>query len=77
MNWNHRLVNCPSENGGEDYFTFKEVYYDDDSNKPFSYSDPFMGSESIEGMQELVARLSKALKRPVLHENDFIEETTK
>ena len=76
IHWNHRLVNCPSENGGEDYFTFKEVYYDDDSNKPFSYSDPFMGSESIEGMQELVARLSKALEHPVLHENDFTEETT-
>ena len=70
MHWNHRLINCPSENGGEDYFTFKEVYYDD-QDRPDAYSDPFMGGDSIVEVHGLLARLQKALSRPVLHENDF------
>ena len=70
MNWNHRLMNCPSENGGEDYFTFKEVYYDD-QDRPDAYSDPFMGGDSIDEVQELLMRLHTALQKPVLHENDF------
>ena len=70
MNWNHRLMNCPSENGGDDYFTFKEVYYDD-QDRPDAYSDPFMGGDSIDEVQELLMRLHTALQKPVLHENDF------
>jgi len=70
MNWKHRLMNCPSENGGEDYFTFKEVYYDD-QDRPDSYCNPFMGGDSIDEMRELLVRLSVALAQPVLHENDF------
>jgi hypothetical protein len=70
MNWNHRLINCPSENGGEDYFTFKEVYYDD-QDRPDAYSNPFMGGDSIDEVQELLMRLHTALQKPVLHENDF------
>jgi hypothetical protein len=63
-------MNCPSENGGDDYFTFKEVYYDD-QDRPDAYSDPFMGGDTIDEVQELLVRLSKALTQPVLHENDF------
>jgi len=70
MNWNHRLMNCPSENGGEDYFTFKEVFYDD-QDRPDAYSNPFMGGDSIDEVQELLMRLHTALQKPVLHENDF------
>jgi hypothetical protein len=72
MNWNHRVVNCPSENGGDDYFTFKEVYYDD-QDRPDAYSNPFMGGDSIDEVQELLMRLHTALQKPVLHENDFGE----
>ena len=71
MNWNHRVVNCPSENGGDDLYTFKEVYYTDD--KPHSYSEPFMCGDSIDEVQELLMRLHTALQKPVLHENDFGE----
>jgi hypothetical protein len=63
-------MNCPSENGGDDYFTFKEVYYDD-QDRPDAYSNPFMGGDTIDEMQGLLARLQKALSQPVLHENDF------
>ena len=71
MDWNHRVVNCPSENGGEDYFTFKEVYYH--NNEPYAYNNPFMGGDNIEELQELLMRLHTALQSPVLHENDFKE----
>jgi hypothetical protein len=63
-------MNCPSENGGEDYFTFKEVYYDD-QDRPDAYGNPFMGGDSIDEVQELLMRLHTALQKPVLHENDF------
>ena len=72
MNWNHRVVNCPSENGGDDLYTFKEVYYDDE-DKPNAYSEPFMCGDSIDEVQELLMRLHTALQKPVLHENDFGE----
>ena len=71
MEWNHRVMNCPSENGGEDYFTFKEVYYNIYTKKPESYSDPFMGGDTLEELQELVKRLEKALGNPPLHEKEF------
>lgn len=70
MHWNHRLINCPSENGGEDYFTFKEVFYNNEG-KPEGYSDAYFGGEDIDEVQELLARLQNALQQPVLHENDF------
>ena len=71
MNWNHRVINCPSENGGENYFTFKEVYYEND--EPYAYCNPFMGGDNIEEVQELLMRLHTALQLPVLHEKDFKE----
>ena len=70
MHWNHRVINCPSENGGDDYYTFNEVYYDDE-DRPESYCRPFTGSEDIDGLHMLVARLNMALDRPTLHENEF------
>lgn len=69
MHWNHRVMNCPSENGGDDYITFKEVFYED--GVPTSYSDPFIGADTKQGLEELVARLNKALEQPMLHEKNF------
>jgi hypothetical protein len=62
-------MNCPSENGGDDYITFKEVHYED--GEPSSYSNPFIGADNKEGLQELVARLGRALEQPMLHEDMF------
>lgn len=75
MHWNHRVMNCPSENGGDDYITFKEVFYED--GVPTSYSDPFIGADTVEGLEELVSRLSKALKQPMLHEDMFKQGESK
>ena len=71
MNWNHRVVNCPSENGGDDLYTFKEVYYDDHEGKPYAYSNPFMCGDDMDELRLLLQRLEKALGEPVLHETDF------
>jgi hypothetical protein len=67
-------MNCPSENGGDDYITFKEVYYEDGA--PTSYSAPFIGADTKEGLQELVARLGKALEQQMLHEDMFKQGET-
>jgi hypothetical protein len=69
MNWNHRVMNCPSENGGNDYITFKEVYYEDGA--PTSYCEPFYGCDTKQELQELVARLGRALEQQMLHEDMF------
>jgi hypothetical protein len=67
-------MNCPSENDGDDYITFKEVYYR--GGAPTSYCDPFMACDTKEGLQELVARLSRALEQPMLHEDTFKQGET-
>jgi hypothetical protein len=75
MHWNHRIMNCPSENGGEDYITFKEVFYDD-NGRPEFYSDPFFSSDTKQGLEELVYRLTRALNEQMLHENMFEQGET-
>jgi len=70
MNWDHRVMNCPSENGGDDLLFFKEVFYDD-RGKPYAYSEPYMCGDDIHELGELLRRLEKALSEPVLQETDF------
>lgn len=60
--WNHRVVKMDDEDGT---LLLAEVVYDDDGN-PLGYHEPFMCSETIEGLQELLTRLSDALEEPVL-----------
>ena len=74
MYWNIRVVNCPSENGNEDLLCFKEVYYDD-NDQPCSYGDPFICSETKEGLAEIIDRMHKAMSRETLHENQFNGES--
>jgi hypothetical protein len=70
MYWNHRIINCPSENGGDDYFVIKEVYYDED-DKPSGYTDSFMGGDDLAGVKKLIDRFQDALAKPAMHEDDF------
>ena len=70
MHWNIRVMNCPSENGGEDLLSFKEVYYDEDGT-PSSYSEPFICSEDKEGLETILKRMQTALDRHTLHEDHF------
>lgn len=60
--WNHRVVKMDDEDGT---LLLAEVVYDDDGN-PLGYHEPFMSSDTIEGLQELLTRLSDALEEPVL-----------
>jgi hypothetical protein len=70
MNWNYRLVNCPSDNGGEDWIEFKEVFYSDKGGL-LGYGNACIGSETKQDLVEILARLNKALDLPVLHESNF------
>jgi len=67
--WCHRVMNCPSENGGDDYFCFVEVHYKDD--EPIGYTNAFMCGDTPEELHELLDRLTRALDKPVLHEDTF------
>jgi hypothetical protein len=60
--WNHRVVKMDDEEGT---LLLAEVVYDEDGN-PLGYHEPFMSSDTIEGLQELITRLSDALEEPVL-----------
>jgi len=74
MYWNHRIINCPSENGGDTWLTIKEVFYDEydkGDHTPYAYTDACFGGESIEEMQQLVERFAVASALPVLHEDYF------
>jgi hypothetical protein len=70
--WNHRVMNCPSENGGNDLLVFKEVHYTADGVAD-SYTDAFFCGESREEMVELATRLLEACSQQVMHENQFNE----
>ena len=61
--WNHRVVKMDDEEGT---LLLAEVVYDEDDN-PLGYHEPFMSSDTIEGLQELLDRLSAALDEPVLY----------
>ena len=67
--WNHRVINTPSKNGGEDWYTFQEVGYE--NGVPTGYGDACMGGDTVKELTDLVARLQLALTKPVLHEDDF------
>lgn len=73
MYWNHRLIRFTETGDTEAFHKFAEVYYNDDGTL-MGYSDPFMLSETVEGMQGLAERLLKATTLPVLDESDFPKE---
>ena len=77
MHWNHRVIkiDIEFESDGEivkeSYFQFAEVYYDDKTNEPFTHCEPHMMGDTIEELQQTVARLQEATTQPVLTEEDF------
>ena len=75
MHWNHRVVEFEDEYGDK-WFSIQEVYYDE-NDKPTGCCDPFVGSETLEGLKEVVARMQEAVipfAQPVLKAKDFKEE---
>ena len=76
MNWEFRFVNIPSENGGEDWFELKEVYYNED-NSLMGYADPCLGTETTEGIPDLAGYFAAAFAAQPLHEDDFKNATVR
>jgi hypothetical protein len=76
MQWEFRFVNMPSENGGEDWFALREVYYNDDGTL-MGHAEPCVGSETQVGTVELVDWWVSAIKLPALHEDDFKDASFK
>jgi hypothetical protein len=70
MTWDFRFVNLPSQNGGEDWFELREVYYNED-NSLMAHADPCLGSDTVEGVAQLTTWWKQAANKPPLHENDF------
>ena len=71
MQWDYRVVNLKSQNGGDDWYTLQEVSYDDDG-KPAVYFDPCLGSETYESFVEIFKdMITKAINEPPLQEEDF------
>jgi hypothetical protein len=72
MYWNHRFVNCPSKNGGEDWYELKEVYYDN-LGLPIACTENAVDvcGESMEEMYILGYHLVTAWDKPILHEKLF------
>ena len=67
--WNHRVVRVREH--GEELLCLSEVHYNDNGD-PVGYSNPFMHSETMGGLVQLVDRLKAALKKPVLDaDTDF------
>lgn len=68
MNWNHRVVRMDDEDGT---LLLAEVFYDDTGKNPVGYTEPFMCSESMEGLRQLLTDLTDALEKPVLEAKDL------
>jgi hypothetical protein len=72
--WDFRLLDVTDDNGGDPYLELCEVYYND-KDAPIGYSTPCTGSETIEGMLDLLRMHSLALAKPILKKSDFLKET--
>jgi hypothetical protein len=74
--WNNRVVNrfvqrvSLSRVKRKSSYEIKEVHYDE-NDKPYAYGGPCLGSETVESLREVVARLHEAFDNPVLDAKDF------
>jgi hypothetical protein len=68
--WNHRVVDMTEENDGEPLFAIREVFYDDEA-VPTRHGEPFVMSETMEGLEWCIGEMRDALKQPILKLNDF------
>jgi hypothetical protein len=69
FHWNHRVIEFVDEYGDK-WFSIQEVHYDE-NDKPTGYCDAFIGSETLEGLKEAVARMQEAIAHPILKAEDF------
>lgn len=69
-NWDYRIVNTKSANGGEDWYCLQEVYYGADGSL-LGYAAPCLGSETIESFGDVWHMMAGAVQLPPLQEEDF------
>jgi hypothetical protein len=72
MTWNHRVLRH-IDAWGDEYYTFAEVFYDD-NDKPEGYSTVCMVGDNIEEIRQIANRLLKAADQPVLEATIFESE---
>lgn len=75
-NWNHRLVrfaNQGTDENGEtcDWYQIQEVHYK--NGVPIGCTHFSVGSETVEGVQEVIDRITKAMSQPVLDYDNEID----
>lgn len=74
MHWNHRVIKAVDVDGIP-YFMLREVYYDADGT-PDVHGEPFMHSETLNGLRSLVSQLTEALDQPLLDHTGFPQDGT-
>lgn len=62
MTWNHRIVDCSDPASGEVWFEVCECYYDE-AGQIEGHSSACLGSESPEGLIEVLQRMIDDIKR--------------
>jgi len=67
--WNYRIVNCKSDNGGEDWYSLQEVHYE--GSKPRGYGAPCNGVRGHGSLREVWKMINRAMELPPLQEEDF------
>ena len=70
MNWNYRLFDVSDQNGGDPYFTVREVYYGADG-EPIGWSKATLGDETVEGCRKQLERMLEDIQQPVLGTDDI------
>ena len=65
MNWDYRLFDVSDQNGGDPYFTVREVYYGADG-EPIGWAKVTLGDETVEGCLLQLRRMFEDIQQPVL-----------
>lgn len=71
MKWNYRMVQCVSTQEEDIYYTFFEVYYDENGAiQMYNNSSSIISNDSVELLLDDIDKLIDASKRPTLHYED-------
>lgn len=73
MSWNYRVIKHRKTSvDDEDYYGLYEVFYDDLGNVSMYSAEPCrFGSETLEGLAEVLKMAERALTDPVLNAKDL------
>lgn len=73
--WNHRVIKTGPDKYGDYWYTIHEVFYNKDK-KPNGYTIEAIpaGSESLDGLKEVLQWMIDGTHQPVLTDEDFVQE---